>query len=188
MNTKRINYHGIVNYLENRSTNASAESLNAKIKAFRSQFRGVRNIEFRNLINPHSMKTLLSFLGIILMLASCGSNESETALSTVNVNGREVSTVKIGNLGVMTEDLGEMTWNEAMEACADLGVGWRLPRRNELQVLYNNRDKIGGFDGSNYWSSTEKNNNDVYYHSFVIDFQSITDKYSSFCVRAVRAF
>ncbi|WP_429417504.1 transposase [Roseimarinus sediminis] len=30
----------------NRSTNASAESFNAKIKAFRSQFRGVRNIPF----------------------------------------------------------------------------------------------------------------------------------------------
>ncbi|WP_234982687.1 transposase [Flavobacterium flevense] len=26
--------------------NASAESFNAKIKAFRSQFRGVRNVEF----------------------------------------------------------------------------------------------------------------------------------------------
>ena len=46
MNTIRINYDGIVNYFENRSTNASAESFNAKIKAFRSQFRGVRNVEF----------------------------------------------------------------------------------------------------------------------------------------------
>jgi transposase len=46
MNTIRINYDGIVNYFENRSANASAESFNAKIKAFRSQFRGVRNIEF----------------------------------------------------------------------------------------------------------------------------------------------
>ena len=39
-------YKTIVNYFDNRSTNASAESFNAKIKAFRSQFRGVRNIEF----------------------------------------------------------------------------------------------------------------------------------------------
>jgi len=34
-----------MNYFGNRSTNASAESFNAK-KAFRSQFRGVRNIDF----------------------------------------------------------------------------------------------------------------------------------------------
>lgn len=46
MNTIRLNYDGIVNYFENRSTNAAAESFNAKIKAFRSQFRGVRNKEY----------------------------------------------------------------------------------------------------------------------------------------------
>ena len=31
----------IINYFERRLTNASAESFNAKIKAFRTQFRGV---------------------------------------------------------------------------------------------------------------------------------------------------
>lgn len=39
-------YQTILNYFDNRSTNASAESFNAKLKAFRSQFRGVRNIDF----------------------------------------------------------------------------------------------------------------------------------------------
>ncbi|WP_258929645.1 transposase [Flavobacterium davisii] len=34
------------NYFDNRSTNAAAKSFNAKIEAFRSQFRGVRNIDF----------------------------------------------------------------------------------------------------------------------------------------------
>jgi transposase len=41
-----IHYVTILNYFDNRSTNASAESFNAKIKAFRAQFRGVRNVEF----------------------------------------------------------------------------------------------------------------------------------------------
>ncbi len=44
--TMSILYKNILNYFDNRSTNASAESFNAKIKAFRAQFRGVRNIEF----------------------------------------------------------------------------------------------------------------------------------------------
>lgn len=44
--TMSIHYKNILNYFDNRSTNASAESFNAKIKAFRAQFRGVRNIEF----------------------------------------------------------------------------------------------------------------------------------------------
>lgn len=45
-NTITINYRSILNYFINRSTNASAESFNAKIKAFRAQFRGVKNVEF----------------------------------------------------------------------------------------------------------------------------------------------
>jgi transposase len=44
--TMSIHYKNILNYFDNRSTNASAESFNAKIKAFRAQFRGVRNVEF----------------------------------------------------------------------------------------------------------------------------------------------
>ena len=46
MNTIKINYDSILNYFERRSTNASAESFNAKIKAFRNQFRGVRKVDF----------------------------------------------------------------------------------------------------------------------------------------------
>ena len=45
-NTITLNYRSILNYFINRSTNASAESFNAKIKAFRAQFRGVKNVEF----------------------------------------------------------------------------------------------------------------------------------------------
>ena len=44
--TIQIHYETILNYFNNRRTNASAESFNAKIKAFRTQFRGVRDIPF----------------------------------------------------------------------------------------------------------------------------------------------
>lgn len=44
--TIQQHYLTILNYFEKRSTNAGAESFNAKIKAFRSQFRGVRNVSF----------------------------------------------------------------------------------------------------------------------------------------------
>lgn len=46
METMQNNYQTITNYFENRATNAAAESFNAKVKAFRSQFRGVRDIPF----------------------------------------------------------------------------------------------------------------------------------------------
>lgn len=44
--TFRNHYDSILNYFNNRSTNAGAESFNAKVKAFRSQFRGVTDIPF----------------------------------------------------------------------------------------------------------------------------------------------
>jgi transposase len=44
--TMQNNYAYICNYFENRSTNASAESFNAKIKAFRAQLRGIADIPF----------------------------------------------------------------------------------------------------------------------------------------------
>jgi len=42
----QMHYIPILNYFNNRSTNASAESFNAKIKEFRAQFRGVRDVRF----------------------------------------------------------------------------------------------------------------------------------------------
>ena len=109
-------------------------------------------------------------------------------------------TFKIGNLEVMTEDLDLNTnnlanasnnWDRAKKACADLGGGWRLPTIDELNVLYENKDKIGGFFNVYYWSSTEdvsdrmwvqdlNNNNGVQIRSW--------EKYLSGSVRAVRAF
>lgn len=44
--TMMNHYITILNYFDNRSTNASAEAFNAKIKAFRSQLRGVTNVGF----------------------------------------------------------------------------------------------------------------------------------------------
>lgn len=44
--TMQNNYMTIANYFKRRATNASAESFNAKVKAFRAQFRGVRDIPF----------------------------------------------------------------------------------------------------------------------------------------------
>lgn len=42
----QTHYLDILNFFTNRSTNASAESFNAKVKAFRATQRGVRDVEF----------------------------------------------------------------------------------------------------------------------------------------------
>ena len=48
-----------------------------------------------------------------------------------SVNGLEVS-----------RDLGRMNWHEAKIACKKLGTGWRLPTKDELNMLYENREEI----------------------------------------------
>ncbi len=44
--TIQSHYLNIINFFDKRSTNAASESFNAKIKAFREQFRGVRDKAF----------------------------------------------------------------------------------------------------------------------------------------------
>jgi transposase len=46
MRTFQVHYDSIANFFNNRSTNAAAESFNAKIKDFRRNFRGVADIKF----------------------------------------------------------------------------------------------------------------------------------------------
>ncbi len=45
-NTIMAKENYVLNYFNNRSTNASAESLNSKMKGFRSQVRGVSDLPF----------------------------------------------------------------------------------------------------------------------------------------------
>ena len=100
-----------------------------------------------------------------------------------------LSTIKIGNLEVMTENLGEMDWDAAMSACADLGGGWRLPTKEELNVLYENKDEIGGFANDYYWSSTEDESYTAWIQGFGDGDTSYGLKdYINYYVRAVRAF
>ena len=40
------NYIDILNFFDNRSTNASDESFNAKIKNFRAQLRGISDVKY----------------------------------------------------------------------------------------------------------------------------------------------
>ena len=42
----QVHYLNIINFFERRSTNAASEAFNARIKAFRAQFRGVKDKAF----------------------------------------------------------------------------------------------------------------------------------------------
>lgn len=86
---------------------------------------------------------------------------------------------------VYPSDLEKMNWDDAVKACTDLGEGWRLPTKDELNAMYEQLS-IGGFADSYYWSSTEFDNYDAWLQFFGDGFHGNGSKYYSYHVRAVR--
>jgi hypothetical protein len=65
---------------------------------------------------------------------------------------------------------------------------WYLPTKEELNVLYKNKKKIGVFSTGNYRSSTECYNVSAWYQNFDNGYQDANDKINSYYIRAVRVF
>ena len=99
------------------------------------------------------------------------------------------NSIKIENLEVAQHDFpNRMTGDDAKAACAKLGEGWRLPTKEELNLLYQNKDKIGGFADDYYWSSTEDYNGSAWRQAFDNGLQYYVNETNGYNVRAVRAF
>ena len=76
---------------------------------------------------------------------------------TFNSFTQDSTSIIIGNLEIMTQDLGKLNFAEAQKACADLGDGWRLPKKDEFNVLCSNKVQDWWFYNSWYWTSSEFN-------------------------------
>ena len=128
------------------------------------------------------MKKLL----IIPLLFACFMSIGQTESSAFIIG----KPIRIGNLLVAQNDFpNDMNWDDARKACDALGSGWRLPNKEELNILYQNKDKIGGFASVNYWSGQV---NDNYYdHSWGQGFyngvQYFDRQTQGYHVRAVRS-
>jgi hypothetical protein len=90
-----------------------------------------------------------------------------TKVNTVinlNAQGKVIGKPKkIGNMEVAQFDFpGSLALWEAKRACTLLGGGWRLPTKDELNIIYENKDKLGVFSDL-YWSSTQKEGSTLYY-------------------------
>ena len=97
--------------------------------------------------------------------------------------------IKIGNLEVAQNDFPKtMSWSAANDSCTDLGSGWRLPTKDELNLLYINKDKIGGFAKNYYWSSTELDSYNAWRQGFSDGDQFFVYMDDGNAVRAVRSF
>ena len=124
------------------------------------------------------MKTLF-FIPFLFMCSMVIGQSSKQIIGTP---------YRLSNIKVAQYDFPEkMSWYDAEKACADLGDGWRLPTKYELDFMYDNRRKIGGFGDYLYWSSTEKDAGDAWRQNFINGAQFYSDKDDFYVVRAVRS-
>lgn len=119
-------------------------------------------------------------------------------MKTITIDGVEYNLTPIENQSkpiilkqtlkfeVYPKDLGEHTWNDAKILCEDLGDGWRLPTREELLLIWLNKDNIGGFAAAYYWSSSEYRSNYAWGQDFLFGSQDNDGEGNAFYVRAVR--
>jgi hypothetical protein len=131
------------------------------------------------------MKINLKFFQILLIVILFFSIKLKAQTNLIG------STVKIGHLEVAQNDIGTMNHDQAVNACADLGNGWRLPTKEELNILYQNRNKLKGLSrGLSYWTSSEGDKNYYWIGPFFLKGTNdggafVTDAFVE-CVRPVR--
>ena len=96
-----------------------------------------------------------------------------------------------------TQDQGMCNWNEARALIAKLAKkraavresnGWRLPKKDELDKLFERRQIVGGFTGNRYWSATENGKDLAWNQIFASGAMAANRKVFSMYVRAVRKF
>jgi hypothetical protein len=69
----------------------------------------------------------------------------------------------------------QMDWHQAKQTCEELGSGWRLPTKSELELMHSNlfQKGKGSFKSDNYWSSTETSS----FRAWVLHFGDGTEDY-----------
>jgi len=127
------------------------------------------------------MKPIILFLLSTSLFFSCSKKTEPN--STIG------QSIIIQNLEIAQFDFEyKLDFNAAKIACNNLGNGWRLPNKVELNTLQLNRDKISNFKGLDYWSSTEVDTYTAWSQNIINSIQVTSNKSNSFSVRAVRAF
>ncbi len=140
-------------------------------------------------------KVIFNFAVIIsLIFVSCTTptNRGTESYEEEMTQGGIIVYEKDGHgLVAAPNDLERMTWDDAMSACNNLELNgysdWHLPTKKELNTLYQNKDRVGGF-ADNYWSSTEGNNDNAWEQNVNNGVQYYNYKDNKCHVRAVRAF
>jgi hypothetical protein len=91
-----------------------------------------------------------------------------------------------------TADADSTCTSGAIQVAADYTYNsktdWHLPSKDELEVLYIQRTKVGGFTTDYYWSSSETADRNAWLQGFYDGSQANGYKVNPYYVRPVRAF
>jgi hypothetical protein len=126
-----------------------------------------------------------------LMITSATDGGKELTIKA-RKSGAENGVYELPAAGLMvqTEDLGCVDWASAKLLCENSTVAgysdWRLPTKEELATLFDNREQIGGFVEERYWSSSVNSN--PYYVDFSNGHTSTYSSSNHYNVRAVRTW
>lgn len=113
---------------------------------------------------------------------SCAWSQSDVYINT-NATDESDGMYNMNIIKSLDPDLSDY---QAFKVCNDIGEGWYLPSGNELNSLYENRNTIGNFTTSNYWSSTEASSSLSYKKNFSNGLLGSSNKHESKRVRCVR--
>ena len=109
------------------------------------------------------------------------------------ISGTEGTALGTGKQNTVNIIAGSQFESYAAEVCNNLELNgyndWFLPSKEELKILFENRDAIGGFvSGELYWSSSQVDKFDAWGQVFEDGFENSVSKSFLGRVRAVRAF
>jgi hypothetical protein len=88
------------------------------------------------------------------LIEGSGSSRNKTFVPSQIIG----KTTKIGKIEIAQNDFSwQMDLDEAIKTCEQLGNGWRLPTKDELNIIFKNKSTIKGFIKqkytNEYWSS-----------------------------------
>ena len=145
------------------------------------------------------MKKLFTILVGLLVTASVYSQTYNVNTFYAELGGYVIKTDGTHGVVVAMQDQGAYYWVEAEAMVNDASKhdsngakfnDWRLPTKDELNLIFLQEESIGGFYLSmSYWSSTEDGNNNAWIQNFGYGVQKCYSKYyPNNSGRAVRAF
>ena len=146
----------------------------------------------------HDEKSTLPEKSNIIIDTIKKAQVNDTIRKGISKANKSIEFITIDQLDIATKDLGFFDSKQADIACQKLGDGWRLPNEDELNVIYEQNDKLGTFKtnyylGLGYEPDAYNENGDVkmFFRISIINgevliLQSDQELFSIYGVRAVR--